>query len=87
MASLDRGGLLISAAGLVVASLLLLGHLDLSGIEGGAREAVTEHVHSAAQVTLEAGEVEASDLAIDVGADAGTHTLKLFSELALGGAG
>lgn len=70
--------------GLVLGSNLLSEDLELSRVEGGVADGVTEHVDGSAGVVLEAGEVEASVLSVGVSAVLGAHGGDLIGELALG---
>ena len=84
VAGFEGGGPRVLVQGVVLLGLLLLGHLELSGVESGVGNGVTKKGNSTTDVTLEAGHVKAGHLTLGGGRDAGTHALTLFSELSLG---
>jgi len=85
VAGLERGANKVLVEVLVVGSLLLLGHLKLGIVEGGILDGITKEGDSAADVTLEAGHVDAGNLTIGVSANVSTHALNFLSELSFGG--
>ena len=74
----------ILVGNLVGLSHLLLCNLELSVVESGVGEGITEEGNSAADISLEACHVQVSNLTIDIRADATTHTLDLFGKSGLG---
>ena len=81
---LQSGVLVVLSGGRVLSGELLLGELNLSGVEGSVGEGITEERHSSADITLEDLEAEGGLLTaslIDVSA---THVFDILSELSLG---
>ncbi len=85
VASLKSGGLLVLVHVIVLLGLLLLGDFELSSIESGVVDGISEHGESSANITLHAGNLQVSDLAVSFGSNSGTHAFNFFSKLALGG--
>ena len=78
VASFKSRGLLVLVHGIVLGSLLLLGNFELSLVESGVVDYVSEHGESTADVTLHAGNVQVAHLAVGFGSNSGTHAFNFF---------
>ncbi len=85
VASLKSSGLLVLVHVIVILGLLLLGDFKLGSIECGVVDGISEHGEGSSNITLHAGNLQVSDLAVSFRSNSGTHALDFFSKLALGG--